>query len=63
MTEIINHHFIEDLSLLETRNKVLIETNENTVLEIEANDNVTFITFPIGNKFKIVNDRIIVVYS
>lgn len=44
----------------ETPNEVLIDTKVNTELHITVNDDSTIISFPFGNKFDIIDGRIII---
>lgn len=54
-------HQLDDLSNPETKNEVLLDTTTHTELHIYRGENGrTFIKFPFGNKFDIVDNVIII---
>lgn len=53
-------HDIGDLSLTDSKNEVILRTNEDTELYIVVVSNKTLIKLPFGNKFDIVDNVIII---
>ena len=60
MPRTINNHEIGELSHIETKNEILLDTNPKTELHIISQENKTIIKFPFGNKFEIVDGCIII---
>ena len=53
-------HQLDELSHEESKNEILLDTKLNTELHIIAKNDRTIITLPYGNKFDIVDGRIII---
>lgn len=60
MARQVSLHNLEDLSLEESKNEILLRTSPNTELLITVTGEETEIYFPFGNKFDIVGGRIII---
>lgn len=53
-------HQLSDLSNEECENEILIETKLNTELHIIAKEGETIIQLPFGNRFDIIEGRIVI---
>jgi len=53
-------HQLTDLSHDESKNEILLNTKQNTELGIIAEEDRTVIWLPFGNKFDIIDRRIII---
>jgi hypothetical protein len=53
-------HDINDLVSGDSKNEILLDTKRNTELHIIVNHDSTIITLPFGNKFDIIDGRIII---
>jgi hypothetical protein len=51
---------IDELATGTNKNEILLNTSLNTELMIRVNDNKTTISFPFGNKFDVIDGRIII---
>jgi hypothetical protein len=63
MAYTINLHKLAELSHDESKNEILLQTNEGTELHIKVEDGQTIITFPFGNKFDTKTGRTIIIHK
>lgn len=56
----VSLHQIKDLAKAESKNEILLDTKLNTELHITVEEDRTIISFPYGNKFDVINGRIII---
>lgn len=56
----VSLHQLQDLATGDAKNEILLTTKLNTELHIIVKDDCTVITFPFGNKFDVVDGRIII---
>lgn len=60
MARTVSLHSIEELAQAESKNEILLKTKLNTEIHITAEADSTIISFPFGNKFDIVDGRIVI---
>jgi len=60
MPTTVSVHQLKDLAQAEDKNSIILETNLNTNLHISGGNGITMISFPFGNKFDIINNRIVI---
>lgn len=53
-------HTLDELAQGSEKNAILLQTNINTELHIIRKGDVTFIKFPFGNRFDIVDGMILI---
>ena len=55
-------HQLKDLTLVDSKNELLLDTSLNVELHIIAQSDKTIIRLPFGNKFDII-DKCIIIYD
>jgi len=60
MARQVRIHQLNDLAHDETKNEILLDTEQNTELHIILIGNQTIIKFPFGNKFDVIDGKIVI---
>lgn len=60
MPRTVTCHTLSELATGSSKGEIILETLINTQLHINAREGVTIIDLPYGNKFDIVDGRIII---
>lgn len=60
MPTLLKRHQLTELAHEHSKNEVLIDTQKRTCLHITVGKGATIIEFPFGNRFDIIDGRIII---
>ncbi len=56
----IKQYDLSELSHKDSKNQLFIRVQKSTMIDIEEEKDKTIISFPFGNKFDIIGDKIII---